>query len=72
MKLTRQALAALVLPAGKDDVVYWDSALPSFGCRLRSGSKTWLIQYRVGSQQRRESLARCGASIRCPRIDRGD
>jgi len=56
MKLTRQAVAALVLPAGKDDVVYWDSALPSFGCRLRGGSKTWLIQYRVGSQQRRESL----------------
>jgi integrase len=56
MKLTRDTVAALVLPPGKGDVVHWDSTLPGFGCRLRGGSKTWLIQYRVNGRQRREAL----------------
>ena len=30
MKLTRDAVAALVLPAGKGDVVHWDSTLARF------------------------------------------
>jgi integrase len=30
--------------------------LPGFGVRLRGGAKTWLLQYRIGRQQRRESL----------------
>jgi integrase len=56
MKLTRDAVAALVLPAGKDDVVFWDDSLPSFGCRLRGQSKTWLIQFRINGRSRREAL----------------
>jgi hypothetical protein len=56
MKLTRQAVAALVLPAGKDDTVHWDDSLPGFGVRLRGQSKSWLIQYRAGRRQHREAL----------------
>ena len=56
MKLTRNAVAGLVLPAGKDDTVYWDDSLPGFGVRLRGQSKSWLIQYRAGRRQHREAL----------------
>jgi integrase len=60
MKLTQQTLAALTLPAGKAEYVEWDDALPGFGVRLRKGkhglSKTYRIQYRVGSQQRAKHL----------------
>jgi integrase len=56
MRLTRDAVAALVLPADKSDTVFWDDSLPGFGVRLRGGARTWLIQYRIGSKQHRESL----------------
>ena len=56
MKLSNRNVAALVRPANKDDVVIWDDDLPGFGVRLRGDSKRWVIQYRVGVQQRRESL----------------
>jgi integrase len=56
MKLTMAAVAALKRPADRADHVEWDDDLPGFGVRMRGDSKTWLIQYRVGSQQRRESL----------------
>jgi integrase len=56
MKFTKEALAALALPPGKTDHFEWDDELPSFGVRLRGGGKRWVVQYRVGKQQRRESL----------------
>src|SRR5262249_54507375 len=56
MKFTTDAVAALRLPAGKQDHIEWDDTLPGFGCRVRGNSKRWVIQYRVGAQQRRESL----------------
>ena len=56
MKLTDRNVAALVRPADKDDVVIWDDDLPGFGCRLRGNAKRWIVQYRVGPQQRREIL----------------
>jgi integrase len=31
----------------------WDSALSGFGLRERNGRKTWIVQYRLGHQQRR-------------------
>ena len=59
MKLTDACVAKLVLPAGKSDHIEWDSSLPGFGVRLRRGSKrvSAIIQYRIGTQQRREALA---------------
>jgi integrase len=56
MKLTAKSAAALVLPNGKRDIFFWDEDLPGFGVRLRDDARRWVIQYRVGSQQRRESL----------------
>jgi integrase len=61
MRLTKDTIAALAMPAGKDDFIEWDEDLPGFGVRLRrrpdgAVSKTWVAQYRVGRQQRRPSL----------------
>ena len=56
MKLTKDAVAALVRPAGKADHTEWDDDLPGFGVRMRGGSKNWDCQYRVNGKQRRESL----------------
>ena len=58
MKFTKDALAALTLPAGKADHIEWDEALPGFGVLLHGRStKHWVVQY-LGqrTQQRRESL----------------
>ena len=58
MKLTDASVANLVLPEGKSDHIEWDEDLPGFGLRLRRGSKrvSGIVQYRIGTQQRRESL----------------
>jgi integrase len=56
VKLTSSSVAALTLPEGKTDHVAWDESLPGFGVRLRGNSKHFIIQYRIGRQQRRESL----------------
>ena len=56
MKFTKEGLAALILPSGKTDHFEWDDELPGFGVRLRGRGKRWVVQYRVGTQQRRESL----------------
>ena len=54
MKLTKAAIAALTTE--KPDQVFWDDELPGFGVRIRAGKKSWLVQYRIGQQQRRKSL----------------
>lgn len=57
MKFTKATVERLELPADKKDRVFFDDALPGFGLRLREGgSKRWIIQYRVGTQQRRMVL----------------
>jgi Arm DNA-binding domain len=60
MKLTKHSVAELVLPLGKTEHVEWDDELPGFGLRLRKSkhgvSKTYRIQYRIGSQQRSKHL----------------
>ena len=56
MKFTTAAVAGLALPPGKDDHIEWDDTLPGFGVRLRGRNKGWVVQYRFGRQQRRESL----------------
>jgi len=49
-------LKKLSLPAGKTDHIEWDPELPGFGVRLRTGSSFYVVQYRIGTKQRRESL----------------
>ena len=45
------------LPAGKSEAIFFDDKLSGFGIRLRKGGKrTWIVQYRVGTQQRRKTL----------------
>jgi integrase len=56
MKFTESSVAKLRLPTGKTDHVYWDPEMTGFGVRVRPTSKVWRIQYRVGRQQRSESL----------------
>jgi integrase len=57
MKLTDKMVAALALPKGKLDQVFWDDDIPLFGVRLRAGgAKRWVYQYRVGAKQRRVIL----------------
>jgi integrase len=57
MKLDSKTVARLVLPAGKTDIIHFDSALPGFGIRLRGGGdqvrKSWVVQYRRASRTRR-------------------
>lgn len=48
--------SAIELPKGKKEFFFWDDDLPGFGLRLRGGTRRWYCQYRVGAQQRRESL----------------
>jgi integrase len=55
-------VAALTLPAGKSELFEWDDDLPGFGIRLRDGgSKSWIIQYRVGRKQRRKTIGSVAA-----------
>jgi integrase len=60
VKLTKAVVTALT--TNKSDETVWDDDLPGFGVRLRRSErtghikKTFRIQYRVGLQQRSESL----------------
>jgi hypothetical protein len=56
MKFTTDKVAVLTRPPGKTDHIEWDDEVPGFGVRLRGETKRWVIQYRIGAQQRRESL----------------
>jgi integrase len=58
MKLTAKAVAALTMPAGKNDLIMFDDAMPGFGFRLRTGAggkilRSWICQYRHGGATRR-------------------
>jgi integrase len=57
MKLTNESVARLKLPEGKSERLEFDESLPGFGIRLRGGGKrTWIVQYRLGTKQRRLTL----------------
>ncbi|MGI9449223.1 MAG: tyrosine-type recombinase/integrase, partial [Geminicoccaceae bacterium] len=53
-KLDRNTIGKLPAPSGeKFDVVHWDDDLPGLGIRiLKSGSRSWVVRYRVGRRQR--------------------
>jgi integrase len=60
MKLTSKAVAALILPSGKTDAIFFDDDMPGFGYRLRKSgdkvSRSWVAQYRHAGQTRRMTL----------------
>jgi integrase len=65
MKLTARYVAALTLPAGKDDVIHFDDGMPGFGFRMRRGSggkvlRTWVCQYRRAGATRRVLIGKAG------------
>jgi integrase len=53
-------VARLTMPAGKNDVIFFDDALRGFGYRVRRGRrhlfKTWIVQYRAHGRTRRVLL----------------
>ena len=53
-KLDRNTIGKLPAPAEeKFDIVHWDDDLPGLGLRiLKSGSRSWVVRYRVGRRQR--------------------
>jgi integrase len=47
------------LPAGKNEVIFFDEDVPGFGLRLRDGgSRAWVFQYKVGGKHRRVTLGK--------------
>jgi integrase len=58
VNLTAKTVAALDLPTGKDDVIFFDDDVTGFGVRLRRSAdgivnKTWIAQYRHQGATRR-------------------
>jgi integrase len=80
-RFTAGNVEKLSLPAGKTDHIEWDPELPGFGVRLRAAGAFYVVQYRIGSKQRRESLgdirktdleqARKNARIRFAQVELG-
>lgn len=57
MILTKHSVERLSLPTGKSELIVFDDKLSGFGVRVRKGGKrTWIAQYRVGRQQRRQTI----------------
>jgi integrase len=56
IRFTDAFVPKLALPAGKTDHIQWDPDLPGFGVRLRPGKGSFIVQYRIGTDQRRKSL----------------
>jgi integrase len=62
MRLTDKTIMGLTIPAGKSEVIVFDSAVAGFGLRLRAGgSRKWIFQYRSKAGQRRMKLGVVGA-----------
>jgi integrase len=62
VKLTVKATAGLKLPPGKTDHIEFDDEVPGFGVRLReSGSRSFVFQYKIGTQHRRIALGAVSA-----------
>jgi len=62
MRLTPGAIRRLELPPGVADKTFFDDDLPGFGVRLREGgSKTFVVQYKIGSKNRRLPLGSVAA-----------
>lgn len=59
-KLDRNTIGKLPAPiGGKFDIVHWDNDLPGLGLRiLKSGSRSWVVRYRVGRRQRMITLGK--------------
>jgi len=60
MKLTLSTISKID-GGGKADYIAWDDDLPGFGLRIREGgSRNWIVQYKLGSQNRRMTIGSTG------------
>ena len=57
VRLSDQTVVALTCPAGRKDVLFFDTKLKGFGLRVTAkGVRVFLYQYRVGAKVRRHRL----------------
>ena len=62
-RLTQSMVDREQLPAGKIDHFLWDSDIPGFGLRIRSGgSRNFVFWYRVGPRRRKMNLGAASAT----------
>ena len=62
MRLTAATVRALELKQGLTEKTYFDDTLAGFGIRIRAGgSKTYVVQYKIGDKHRRMVLGAIGA-----------
>ena len=62
MRLTAATVRALELEQGLTEKTYFDDTLAGFGIRIRAGgSKTYVVQYKIGDKHRRMVLGAVGA-----------
>lgn len=58
MRLSKQSVSSLQIPAGKPYHIEWDEVLPGFGVRVNPTGKVWVVQYRASGKSRRETIGR--------------
>jgi hypothetical protein len=57
MKLTATSIRSLALAEGSTDRTIFDDDVPGFGVRVRAGgSRTYVVQYKIGGRHRRMPL----------------
>ncbi len=57
IKLTKDSIKKIQLPPGKREAIVYDSEIGGFGLRIREGgSRTFIYQYKIGTQNRRLTL----------------
>ena len=62
MKLTTASIRSLALPRGLQEKTFFDDDLPGFGLRVRAGgARSFVVQYKFGSQHRRLVLGAAAA-----------
>ncbi|QOG17525.1 tyrosine-type recombinase/integrase [Bradyrhizobium sp. SEMIA] len=70
MKLTKTSIDQLSLPSDKKDLIHWDDELPGFGVRIREGgSKTYVVQYRIGGRGGKQGRETIGSITKFNTID---
>jgi integrase len=76
VKLTEKTVAALALPAGRDEQLIGDDALAGLALRLRRGAggvaRSWVYRYAIGRAARKATLDFAGHSLADARKWAGD
>ena len=71
MKLTLSSIKSLALPEGVSEKTFFDDDLRGFGVRIRrSGSRGFVVQYKIADQNRRIVLGAVAALSTSAKPDR--